>query len=328
MTTVAICIPTFRRPDELRLLLESLTRLQTVDADVIVVVVDNDRDGSAAQIVDAFRSRLTRLEYAIETVQGISPARNRLARIALEFGADFLAFVDDDELVDEGWLAGLLDTSRTHGAQAVIGPVLPAYDAAVPEWVRRSRHFDRARFPTGTVVRRANTGNSLIATSLLPVGGHDAFHPALATGEDTLFFMRVQRDGARIVWCDEAVVHEHVSSRRGSLSWIVRRAYNDGATFSTCLALLGQTRREKMDRSLRCLGRIGQALALTPLAVFGGGRPGLVRAWVPGASGLGGLVGMIRPSTRASSSSTFSPLLPPPPAQTRQGPEESTAPHR
>lgn len=324
MTTVAICIPTFRRPDELGLLLESLTRLQTVDADVIVVVVDNDRDGSAAPVVDAFRPRLSRLEYAVETSQGISPARNRLTRIALGLGADFVAFVDDDEWVDERWLAGLLETARTHAAQAVIGPVLPAYDAGVPKWVRRSGYFDRARFPTGTIVRRANTGNSLIATSLLPVG-RDGFHPGLATGEDTFFFMRVQRDGARIVWCDEAVVHEHVSAGRGSLSWIVRRAYDNGATYSTCLALLGQTGRGRLDRALRCLGRIGQGLALTPLAVFGGGRPALVRAWVPGASGLGGLVGVLRPVTRASPSSTVSSR---PLQQTHPGPEESTAPRR
>src|SRR5262249_37183933 len=64
VTSVTVCIPTFRRRDSLARLLESLARIQTGGAEVTVVVVDNDAEGSARTTVAAFSGSLPGLVYA------------------------------------------------------------------------------------------------------------------------------------------------------------------------------------------------------------------------------------------------------------------------
>ena len=83
---IAVCIATFRRPELLARLLQSIRELELpADIEIEVRVVDNDASGSAESTVGQFSDLTPR--YAIEPERNIALARNR----AIEFGpADFV----------------------------------------------------------------------------------------------------------------------------------------------------------------------------------------------------------------------------------------------
>src|SRR4051794_3771547 len=101
--TVLVAIATYRRPGELARLLTSLKGTGELDALVHVLVVDNDAAGSARSVVVQSPTTAT---YVVEPQPGIAAARNRALDEAE--GYDAIIFVDDDEWVDESWLAELL----------------------------------------------------------------------------------------------------------------------------------------------------------------------------------------------------------------------------
>ena len=121
MTEVVVAVPSFRRPEGLRRLLDALGQLET-NAHVSVLVADNDaelREAMAAtqQVRDgAYPWPLTCIEVKD---RGIAQARNALVAHFLSASrADFLAMLDDDEWPDPMWLEAFLRVQADTGADA------------------------------------------------------------------------------------------------------------------------------------------------------------------------------------------------------------------
>jgi succinoglycan biosynthesis protein ExoM len=89
--------------------------------------------------------------------------------------------------------------------------------------------------PTGTVIppNRLRFGNVLLAADIVKALG-DPFDPAygLTGGEDGDLLSRLVLGGAKIVWCDEAIVHEPIERSRLSLKWLLRRSLRGGQDFA------------------------------------------------------------------------------------------------
>lgn len=225
MAEFLISIATYKRPALLDDLLQSLEP-EVVGHDVRIVVVDNDADGSARSVCEA--SELD-IDYVVEPRPGIAAARNRgLDRVV---DADrFLIFVDDDERVLPGWLTQLEDAQRRYDADVISGPVVSILPDDAPKWIARGGFIQRVRFRTGDPSLSPATNNTLVRLDYLRSLGFPRFDEtfSLTGGSDTAFF-RVLRDaGARMVWCDEAVVHEDVPAARANLAWIWRRGIREG----------------------------------------------------------------------------------------------------
>jgi succinoglycan biosynthesis protein ExoM len=117
---------------------------------------------------------------------------------------------------------------------------------------------------TGSIVprNRLRFGNVLLRASL--ISRYELpFDPAygLTGGEDGDLLARMVNDGARLIWCDEAIVTEPVEASRLSLRWLLRRAVRGGQDFArhTVAGRYGPTTR---------LGRITFMLrACTQLAL-------------------------------------------------------------
>jgi succinoglycan biosynthesis protein ExoM len=261
MTTVAICVCTYRRQNGLRHLLASLASLENVDrtVDVRLIVADNDADGTARGVVETARALLPfPVTYLVEEQRGISQARNACVREAGE--ADWYAFIDDDEYADGNWLSELLRVQRDTAADVVMGPVRPVFAESPPPWVVRGRFFEDPRYPTGTRLHWAKTSNVLVNRALFESGGFDpAF--GLRGGEDTHFFMRAWLEGRSIVWAADAFVSETVPPERARTDWLVRREYRRGNTLSLCLRVLTNTPAKKARRvvgaTLQAVGGVG-----------------------------------------------------------------------
>lgn len=253
----------------LQALLESIACMQQrSDYCLRIVVVDNDHAASARSVVDGFSSQSQiPVTYAVEPRTGVSQARNRALELCQ---GEYLAFVDDDEVVEPGWLNALVDTARLYMADVVFGPVLSVLPPQTPPWIRKAKLFDRPRFPTGTVRQTGGAGNVLIARAFLhKIGrGFDAAF-GLTGAEDTEFFSHIARVGGRQVWCDEAVAWETVTADRVTLRWLVRRNFMNGMLHGRIhLPTLSATKRLQTMAGCLC-GLVVLGLA-TPLALFAG----------------------------------------------------------
>lgn len=225
MADFLISIATYKRPDLLADLLRSLEP-EVAGENVRIAVVDNHAEGTARDVCEA--SPLD-IEYVIEPRPGIAAARNR----GLDLVTDedrFLIFVDDDERVQPGWLRSLRDAQRQYDADVISGPVISVLPPDAPAWIARGGFIQRARFRTGDPSLSPATNNTLVRLDYLRSLGFPRFDEgfSMTGGSDTAFFRNLRDAGARMVWCDEAVVHEDVPSERANFAWIWRRGIREG----------------------------------------------------------------------------------------------------
>jgi succinoglycan biosynthesis protein ExoM len=228
---VSICIATYKRSARLAVLLEDLAK-QERRADQ-VVIIDNDATGSAREVVEEFRAAAPpfAIDYDIQPVRNIALTRNRSVELA---GGEWLAFIDDDERAPPAWLRQLFEAVEHYQADGVLAPVIPIVPDDAPDWIRRGRFYDFARQPTGVPVplNCMRFGNVMLrgdqVRALRP-----PFNPvfALGSGEDSDLLVRLCRRGAKIVWCDEAIVTEPIEPKKLSLRWLMLRSESGGQDF-------------------------------------------------------------------------------------------------
>ena len=230
---IGIC--TFRRP-ELEETLASLFKLD-VPADVAVrlIVADNDAVPSARALVERLQAGSPfPIAYVHCPQSNISIARN--ACLA-ECQADYLAFIDDDETAEAGWLSALLAKARATGADAVLGPVRAVYGERSADWMREGDfHSTNPVFVSGRI-RTGYTCNVLLDMRSARLAGR-TFALALGQsgGEDTHFFTQLTEAGGTIEFAADALILEAVPEKRASLSWLAKRRFRSGQTHGRIIA--------------------------------------------------------------------------------------------
>jgi succinoglycan biosynthesis protein ExoM len=295
--TIAICIASCRRPVGLGALLDSVGAL-VLPPDrmgaVFAIVVDNDHGGSARPVVEAFRERSAfPVTYLVEPDRNIALARNRGVAEALRRNADFVAFIDDDEVADPLWLDRLVDGQRRFGADAVVGRVEPVFPPDTPAYIVRGEFFQQPRYPTGTPLKLAQTNNVLVAASLLRAQD-GPFDPAFGVsgGSDSLFFSGRERAGARYVFVDDAIVRERIPLTRTRTGWVLRRSFRVGNVAVHVERTLPPSSRRVGERVAKAMLRMGYgAVTLLPLGLLRG-RAGLVQGLWNVAYGAGCLAAL------------------------------------
>jgi GT2 family glycosyltransferase len=231
---IVVCIPCFRRPQHLRLTLESLARQRTPRS-FAVVMVENDAarresapvaaeflgDGRLQGIclVEARQGNCQAINAAFETAQALFPAATRFLMI------------DDDEIASPDWLELMVRTAEATGADVVGGPVLPLFDDDSQPWLSRHPAFCPAYDYTGAVPLIYGCGNCLITRAAFDRLGSPAFDLRFnfLGGGDCDFFVRCRDAGMNFHWTAEAVITETVPHGRTSLGWIAKRGLRIGA---------------------------------------------------------------------------------------------------
>lgn len=290
---VVIGACTFRRPDDLMALLESLIRLEPVPGvDLSVVIVDNDAQPSAQATVAAVRNRMPwPLHYAHETNPGIPFARNRVLREAGTEG--FLAFVDDDETVDPGWLRQLIEVQRRTGAEFVQGPVVMSVEQERDRWWLASAFFRQNSFADLAPLKESWTNNVLIDLRFVHRHGLQ-FEESLRFegGEDTLFFQDMVARGGQGRFAREALVYEVQPASRLRWRWGMMRQYRYGITRAKT-ALMRRAKGAAMGYCLlRGSAMIFLGLVKLPSALMTG-RAGLAAGAALLARGTGVFAGLL-----------------------------------
>ncbi len=233
MSSVAIAIPTFRRPAGLERLLASLAALDT-SASVRVIVADNDAE--AHEGADLCRKQAPyrwSLESTVVAERGIAQARNALVERALaDPSVQFIAMLDDDEWVEPQWLSALLRVQQETKADVVRGSVLREFETPPPSWALGWEGIAAIDQPTGYDGMIEGIGNVLIARACFEAMPKPWFDPqfGLTGGEDKDFFVRLNKLGKRFTRASDAVASEFVPASRVRLDWSLQRAYRTGNT--------------------------------------------------------------------------------------------------
>jgi succinoglycan biosynthesis protein ExoM len=286
---VVIAVPTYRRPEMLLRCLESLQALQLPDGlCCLLLVVDNDSEGSARTTFDRARGALE-AHYVIEPERGLSRVRNRLLDESASRGADWIACIDDDEVVEPGWLAAYWRARALFPAEIYTGPVVRLPWGADPASAATA---ERPVRPDGSEPGKVWTCNVLFAHGALGMPPL-RFNPGLnlTGGEDEAFFNALRRTGARACWVQDAAVIEWQSSERLTLRYAMQRHYRQ-AISAVCVARLQDSAARVWQRfGLKAIGKllgVLTALCLIPLAPRRNARLSALRL----STALGTLVGL------------------------------------
>lgn len=133
---VSVVICTWNRASLLRGALASLVDAGVPEGtDREVVVVDNASTDSTAVVVEEFRGELG-VRRVEEPAPGLSHARNRAVS---EVEGEYILWLDDDVLVDPGWLEAYVEAFERWPAAAFFGgPIRPRYEGTPPAWLEQA----------------------------------------------------------------------------------------------------------------------------------------------------------------------------------------------
>lgn len=276
---IAICICTCNRPQQLDRLLRVLGCMEPaeIDGDVFIQIVDNAPDGTARAVYELLRSSLPiKTYFAEEQERGISFARNRAVSEALRRQAHLIAFIDDDDTPHADWLRFLVAAQHEMNSELVFGIHDPPPLDLLPEWMREIRPYkkpiiermNRFGFPVW-----ASTRNVLMRRDLLEAMAAEEgflFSPdfALSGSEDTDFFIRAVRRGARYSTAPKSIVKLGVSPDRMSLRGVLRLAYRHGVSAVMLDKRHKAPRQFKKDRLKRILSSPKVLARLLLVSVF------------------------------------------------------------
>ena len=221
---VAICVCTCLRPKMLESCLRSLS-VQVVPRDVqlSIIVIDNDPAGSARPVVGGYAGMAPlSVRYVHEPRRGIAIARNAALDAAFGTGADWIAFIDDDETAAPNWLEELMSPDLRAvpvlmGVQEFIDP--PRRSFWAPERCKPKP------WPATKSWKTAYTNNVRFSSALVHAGlRFDETLGALG-GEDQQFFSTAYVLGFEIRRTPHAVTYEALHPERLTYWGQVYRAY-------------------------------------------------------------------------------------------------------
>jgi GT2 family glycosyltransferase len=263
---VSVVLCTHNRPDGARRTLESLLALR--HRDVEIIVVDNAPvDDSTREMVAELMERDSRMRYVLEPRKGLSRARNRGLQ---EATGEVVAFTDDDVLVDQLWVHGLLRGFASDPAVACVTGLVASASLSRPA----EQYFDNRVWWSSSCAPRLfssrrteqdsplhpymagifGTGANFAATAavLRAIGGFDeslgAGSPTRG-GEDLDAFVRLVSAGHSLSYQPSALVwHEHRVDDASLRSQMY--AYGLGLTAYLTKYLLARESRGELVRRL------------------------------------------------------------------------------
>lgn len=193
--SVALC--THNRADLLGSVLDSLCR-QAIDPTYYeIIVIDNDSNDCTEEVVSNFSLIHPNVRYCFEASLGHSAARNRGWQEAI---GSYVAYIDDDALAPENWLATAMTLIQRECPGLFGGPYYAYYRTPKPLWFKDEYGSSRMGESAGPLGRDEylSATNIFVRRDLLErVGGFDPAYGGigrdLGYAEETELQRRIRR---------------------------------------------------------------------------------------------------------------------------------------
>lgn len=249
---VSVVVPTFRHEELLPRLLEHCAAQEGLNpAKVEILVVDTAPEASARGVVERVTGKSrTPIRYLHAPSAGDTATGYQVLN---ESQGEFIVLLDEGGTPVPAWLESLLMTQRVYGADVVLGPVRPEFEAAPRRYQASFTGFfaRSSEAATGTSIEPASPLGRRRSGICIPPSFNNALlrrslcsaHPALLARtpgptrpEPDLLFQQLHREGERFVWCAEAVVTEWIPSELLSARALLGRQFQRGrSTVDICL---------------------------------------------------------------------------------------------
>jgi len=214
---VSVVIPTFNSEPTIGGTLESLARQETARS-WEVVVADNGSTDDTVAVIESFRDRLPSLTVLdASDRRGISYARNCASAVSR---GRYLAFVDSDDQVEEGWIDAVAKALDRYEAAATPHD----HDRLNAPWVRETRDpptpdgLQQNWFPP-YLPHTAGGGMAVRREIHESLGGFDETFVAC---EDNDYCFRIQLAGGKLGTVEGAVYYYRL---KDTIRGIFRQAF-------------------------------------------------------------------------------------------------------
>lgn len=242
MIRLSLIIPTYNRAAQLIAALESVVRQDMPASEWECVVVNNNSPDDTLARFEVFAARHPGLNLRIvtETAPGVSYARNRAFCEAL---GQYIACIDDDERINEGFLSAYATFFDAHPDAVVAGGrIIAQYPEGRPRWMSKFVEMPIANpmdfgskvrpFPAGRVPGGGNM--AFRRGALESVGGFDPslgrVSGMLIGGEENDLFERLLRNGRTIWYVPGAVMWHIIPPEKLTKAYFRRLCYNVGVS--------------------------------------------------------------------------------------------------
>jgi glycosyltransferase involved in cell wall biosynthesis len=199
--SLSVIVPTHERPGQLGDCLTAIAALDYPGTDLEVIVVDDGGSAPLKPLVDRFRDDLS-VTLLGQRQGGPAAARNAGAVAA---GGDFLAFVDDDVVLDRGWPRATIREALARPGAAVGGRTVSLLTgnpyAATSERIIELAYEHYNSTAAGPRFFAANN-MTVPAADFRAIGGFD---PSFRTSEDRDFCDRWLESGRPLAYAPDAV---------------------------------------------------------------------------------------------------------------------------
>ncbi|MEQ3626264.1 MAG: glycosyltransferase family A protein [Celeribacter sp.] len=294
MNGITIVVASHNGAARLPTTLAALTRATLPELPVQYILVDNASDDATSEVFAGFRPE-GNVTCLYEARRGKSFALNRALSMADD---EFIAFIDDDITISEGWLSAYLEAARAQPDCVVFsGQIRPDWARPSSSWLRHMTDAGRAYgcTPSGRQdgpqpFHQAKGGNLFVRWQAVGAvrfctGAANFGAPGTRLGgEDTKFVRQILGSDDHSFWyVPEALVHHQVKRREMSLREVMRRYVLIGEGRAARAEEFGQAKRmpsasKLMRRGLPILpdlvrGRTGAAaVRATKVAMLYGER--------------------------------------------------------
>ncbi|HEY7499699.1 MAG TPA: glycosyltransferase family A protein [Vicinamibacterales bacterium] len=223
---VSVVLPTYNRGSALTRAVQSVLDQTASPESYEIVVVDNNSTDETPRVIQRLaQANPSRIEYVLETRQGVAYARGAgIARAR----ADIVAFFDDDVCVSPEWIETIVRTFAEHPeVECIGGKVLPEWSAPPPPWLTPSHWAPLALQDFGDAPMTVSHENprGLISANLAcrksvfdRVGGFSPQFQRVKDGigslEDDEWIRRLWKAGGRALYVPELVTTTEIPSTR------------------------------------------------------------------------------------------------------------------
>lgn len=231
--------------------LEVAARAAEPEIELGVVVIDDNADGSARSVVDDSTAYFPLgLHYVLVGAGNIATARNAGLEAAMAIG-EWVAMVDDDQIVVPDWLTELMRVQRRTDADAITAPVYARFPDDSPGWMSDQPFAKLWGTPVkedGVAVTDLQTANSMIRTSFLEDNPDVRFSTDLGEvgGEDMVFYRAALDAGLKAHYSRNAINWELESPDRATYRYQLRRCLWHGNTEAVTNLRAGRASRLRL----------------------------------------------------------------------------------